>query len=265
MKTLRYLLALLFVSALPLFSAFMPDAVAQSPSIMLGVAAKSDNEKVQEDVETLQTVLGPFKAALNEDVLKLVQELAKNYKTVADFTKNFDFKKLGAWGEKLKFFGNILDMVKYVALVGEVIDAYSAGDENRFIDAVDKLTREAAIDAAKKLGENAGEAIGMAVGTAVGGPIGTIIGKIGGGVVGEWLAEKLAEGAYDNVAQNATRSLTHGLYHLLKGNPDGANPYGSLDGLLPGANDSGGDGTTGSSSGGAKQSGQLRPVKIYKP
>ena len=105
MKTLRYLLALLLVSSLPLFSAFIPDAMATPPSVMLGDAAKSDNEKTVEDAGALQDLLGPFAKALSEDVLKLVEELAKKYKSVGDFTKNFDLKELGQWGKGLEILG----------------------------------------------------------------------------------------------------------------------------------------------------------------
>jgi len=114
MKTVRYLLALLLVSSLPLFSAFIPDAVATPPSVMLGTAAKSDNEQAVEDVGVIQDTIGPFATALSEDVLKLIEELAKKYKNVGEFTKDFDFKELGEWGKGLEILGKILDIVKYI-------------------------------------------------------------------------------------------------------------------------------------------------------
>ena len=262
MKTLRYLLALLFVSSLPLFSAFIPDAVATPPSVLLGVSVKSDNEQAVEDVGVMQELLGPFAKALSEDVLKLIEELAKKYKNVGEFTKDFDFKELGEWGKGLEVLGKILDVTKYIALIAEVIDALNSGDEARFIEAVDKLTRTAAIDLAKKLGEKGGEILGAAGGTAAGGPIGTLIGKIGGGMLGEWLAEKAMEPLYDNLIKNTVRNSAHSLFHKIKGGGEGGTG-GSPGELLPGVTEPGGGGTTGPGSKGSQKSGAMRPVKIY--
>lgn len=262
MKTLRYLLALLLVSSLPLFSGFIPDAMATPPSVMLGDAAKSDNEQAVEDVGTLQELLGPFAKALSEDVLKLVEELSKKYKSVGEFTKDFDLKELGEWGKGLEILGKVLDITKYLALIAEVIDALNSGDEARFINAIDALTREAAIDLAKKLGEKGGELLGAAGGTAAGGPIGTLIGKIGGGMAGEWLAEKAMTALYDNLLKNTVRSSAHSLFHKLKGGGEGGTG-GSPGELLPGVTEPGGGGTSGpGSGGGSKRPGQLNPVKI---
>lgn len=265
MKTVRYLLALLLVTSLPLFSAFIPDAVATPPSVMLGESAKSDNEQAVEDVGAIQEILSPYATALSEDVLELLQELAKKYKTVDDFTKDFDFKELGEWGKGLEFLGNALDVAKYIARIAEVIDALNSGDENRFINAVDALTREAALDLAKFLGSKGGEALGAAAGTAIGGPIGTIIGKIGGGMLGEWLAEKAMGPLYDNLIRDTVRDAAHSLFHRLKGGGEGETG-GSPGELLPGITDpgGGGGGTPGPGSGGSTGPGTLKPVKILQ-
>jgi hypothetical protein len=261
MKTLRYLLALLAVSSLPLFSVLIPDARATPPSVMLGDSAKSDNEQVVENVGVLQDAIGPFATALSEDVLKLIQELAKKYKSVGEFTKDFDFKELGEWGKGLEFLGKILDITKYIGLIAEVIDSLNSGDEARFINAVDAFTRTAAIDVAKFFAGKGASAAGAVAGTAAG-PIGTIIGKIGGGMMGEWLAEKAMSRIYDSYIKNTARNSAHKLFHKLKGGGAGGTG-GSPGDLLPGVTTPGGGGKSGTGSGGgSKRSGQLNPVKI---
>lgn len=253
MKTVRTLLSLLLLSSLPLFSFVIPDAGATPPSVLVGEGAKSDNQQAQEEVSAVQEVLGPYAKALSEDALELVQELAKKYKSAEEFTKNVDFDELGELGKGLEALGTVLDVTKYILHVAEVLDAYNSGDEARFVNAIDNLTRDAAIDIAKKLGEKGGEALGAAGGTAAGGPIGTIIGKIGGGMLGEWLAEQAMGPLYDNLIKDTVRSNASDLYHKLKGD-------GSPSDLLPGVTEPGGGGTSGSGTGGRKK-GQLNPIK----
>jgi hypothetical protein len=252
MKTVRYLFSLLLLSSLPLFSTVIPEANATPPSALIGDAAKSDNQQAQEEVGAVQEALGPFAKALSEDALGLVKELAKKYKSAEDFTKNVNFEELGKWGKGLETLGTVLDVTKYILHIAEVVDAYHSGDEARFINAVDDLTKDASIDLAKKIGETGGEWAGGAGGASAG-PIGILVGKIGGGMLGEWLAEKAMEPLYNTLIKDTVRSKAGDLYHQLRGDT-------SPGDLLPGVTAPEGGGTSGPGSGGRRK-GQLNPIK----
>jgi hypothetical protein len=269
MKTVRYLLALLFVSAMPLFSFVMPDAMATVPSVMLAESAKSAGDQSREVINTAKDELSPYATALSEDVLKLVQALAKKYESVADATKDFDFKELGELGKELDLLGKVLDIAKYVTLIGDVVKTLVLGDKEGFVDALDKLTHDAVVDAAKLAGGKLGEVAGAAGGTAVGGPLApitAILGKVGGGMVGEWLAEKAMEYIYEKAIQGTVRKTAGDLFNKYHGIEDsGATPPGESPGdLLPGVTTPDEGGATGS--GGGKKNKKpvsLNPIKTY--